>query len=99
MNRTRNYTDADRLYAMARQEVLPTRVHITREPWDFANMGGDLYFLAGHSIVFILLLFIVESGTFAWFVKDMQLKKTVGQLNPDVEQAVSVFDEDVEKEA
>ena len=66
LNKTRNYTEADRWLAKYKNFTLIERTNITLEPWDLANMGGDLISLVGNSVVFATLLVVIETGCFVW---------------------------------
>jgi ABC-type glutathione transport system ATPase component len=41
---------------------MPERVQITLEPYEMANMGGDMVALVFHCIIGILIIIIVETG-------------------------------------
>lgn len=67
LNETRNYTEGDRLKAELLGEELLPRTNITLESFDLANMGGDFLALAGQSVVFLVILILIETGILMWF--------------------------------
>ena len=75
LNKTRNYTEADFWLSEYRNMTLAQRTNITLEPWELANMGGNLVSLGVNAIVFGTLLVLIESGILACRCRRQQRAK------------------------
>ena len=77
LNETREYTPAEIFNATTRGmggsrmsvtamkdalENLPKRTNVTLESFEIPNMGGDMLALAGHFVICMLVVVIVETG-------------------------------------
>lgn len=60
LNRSRNYTEAQRAQAARDNVVLPPRTNITLDFYEFPNVGGDLVSLGACALFWLLLLTLCE---------------------------------------